>query len=322
MISIVYITARKEPHFDWFKDSLLNQVTDEELKDIEIIMVDYWRKGKTVVSPSAIYNMTVTPPLPSPVQGEHKITKKEYFAPSAARNAGIVHAKGDYIVFVDDVSVLRPNWWERVKKAYNEGYIVFGKYEKLTQMVVENGIVTSYYESVGVDTREVTQDLTPNNGSWCYGCSFGAPTEILLACNGVDTLCDMIGSEDYQLGMRMSRLGVPMYYDRLMITSESHEAHTIDVVMERFDKETTPEQYYNTLKRFGLRNCFFIDMKRWDSSHLILDTLFQLESSMALLNHFDLRKLKEKAQRGEEIIAEDMCFPSTFWFDNTPLTDY
>ena len=43
MISIVYITARKQPHLEWFFESLNNQILVADAEP-EIIIVDYLHK--------------------------------------------------------------------------------------------------------------------------------------------------------------------------------------------------------------------------------------------------------------------------------------
>ncbi|MEK7500432.1 MAG: glycosyltransferase family A protein, partial [Patescibacteria group bacterium] len=128
MISIIYITSRKKPRFDWFVDSLQLNLKQFPLLPVELIFVDYWKDERDKnkydsdendfeqirVWQDMIVQYKHVAPLPSFCQGPHKITKTEYFSASTARNTGFGHAKYDYVVFVDDASVLGPQWLKAV----------------------------------------------------------------------------------------------------------------------------------------------------------------------------------------------------------------
>ncbi len=48
MLTFIYSTCRKEPKFEWFVDSLHNQVVDCKLdaNKIQIVMVDFDKESK------------------------------------------------------------------------------------------------------------------------------------------------------------------------------------------------------------------------------------------------------------------------------------
>lgn len=317
MITIAYITARKNPMVHWFIESLTKQLNGDEFP--EMIFVDYFKDEREIELPEAVKHVS---PLPSFCQGKDKKTKDDYFSPSSARNAGIVHANNPYIVFVDDVSAVAPNWWKRVKAARDGGYVVCGSYMKVSGMAVTDGFV-SWNHVTGADTRQAESDFQKTTGTWLYGCSFGMPTRFGYALNGFDTMCDMIGGEDYQFGLRIDKLNAPMYYDRNMLTIESEEHHTQDVVMKRFDMAVdTREEYLSVLRKFDINQSVWPSLPRYDSSHAILDITHQKQSVQSYYNHFSLGDLRDILANGGQITAKDMVFPDKFWFSGLPLSEY
>ena len=111
MISIIYSTNRLDPKFEWFRDALRQQVVNRGHEPVEVIVVDY-------VTPQPRFEPKIYPhfhitPKPSIYQGPDRKTKTEFFAPSNARNTGAIRSSGDYLVFVDDVSIPMPGWWNR-----------------------------------------------------------------------------------------------------------------------------------------------------------------------------------------------------------------
>lgn len=221
-LTIAYVTGRVNPMAMWFADSLSLQLGDE---NIQLIVVDRFAfKGK---NPDFLgYSPVWTKPKPTPWQGDHRLTKKEWWAMSNARNTALCLTKNDYLVYVDDVSVLMPGWMDAVRQAAREGYIVCGAYRKVKQLDVSNGTVRSY-QPFSEDTRWALapDEVGPCTGDWLYGCSCGFPVEQLLAVGGWPEFCDGLGSEDYCLGIALQNNGFPLKYDKRMLTLESEEHH-------------------------------------------------------------------------------------------------
>lgn len=230
--TIAYFTNRIEPKFEWFLDSLLNQI--DETIDVDLIFIDNRvdEDGqsridmlKSIVDGRIEYRHIA--PKYNPWQGRGRKTLADFFAASNARNTAFIHARTDYILCVDDLSVLSPSYIENAKHAVENKYLVLGSYKKLEEMVVENGVIKSH-EKEHVDSRwSIGSDsgVVPATPNILYGCSFGLPVETAIKVNGFDEAFDGMGFEDCDFGIRCQRTGIPMYYNRNMLTCESHELH-------------------------------------------------------------------------------------------------
>jgi glycosyltransferase involved in cell wall biosynthesis len=245
-LNIAYVTSRKEPCFEWFADSLKNQIKPED--NIRVIIVDFFASERTIrssldVSPHVLsLGEWHVAPKPTPWQGPHRLTKHDYFAPSNARNTALCYALDGWIVYVDDLSVLMPGWLAAVREAIAENRITCGAFRKVNKLVVEKGNVVSYEDHpAGVDSRwnQVPDDkpskCPPN---WLFGCSVVMPVEALLKINGWPELCDStgIGMEDCHTGIALANNGYQLWYDRRMLTFESEERHHNQPTMLRMDK--------------------------------------------------------------------------------------
>lgn len=253
MTSICYVTSRINPLWNYFLDSLDFQTTAEDKVDIELIFIDLLVDGDLPGSDrrnhlsecvGGRYNYSHVPPKSCSWQGVDRITKSHWFAASNARNTGVIRARGDYIVFVDDLSVPTGEWFKAVKEASTKTLVTCGAYRKVKDLRVESGNIT-YFTNFpqGIDNRYAYgNDHGPVNcaGNWLYGCSFGCPLDYLLQVNGSDEACDGMGFEDCILGVRLANNGIGFQYDRRMMTYESEEDHHLDKPMRRTDKGVSP----------------------------------------------------------------------------------
>lgn len=294
MISLVYLTNRKEPQFHWFVDSLANQTSENERVDIEIIFVDAvleqpdynadQRREELKQIVNGRFKYFHCPPKGNIYQGYSRKTKSEMFAPSNARNTGVRNAAGSYIAFIDDVSILMPTWYAAVKKAWEQNLIVCGAYQKHFEMNVQNGIlVSSRAHPAGRDARWNRGNESypvPLSGNELYGSSFGIPKDIFNSVGGFDEICDSIGGEDYHFGIRLNFAGHKLHYSRAMYTVESEELHAQPYRMWRDDRVLSPEKYMERLAEFGVHQRY--QRGNWDSSHMILDLLYGKRHIMPL----------------------------------------
>lgn len=284
--SIIYLTNRQEPKFEWFVDSLYNQTTEEDRQHIELIVVDSVlnvdessRRQQLTEKVAGRFAVNHVKPQDNFYQGPNRKTKTEMFSPANARNTGVKYASAPYIVFVDDVSVLMPSWWPKVKQLSGGGSIVCGSYQKHFEMNVESGhLVSSRQHQAGMDSRwniGIDGGTVQIAGTQLFGSSVGMPKEIFNQMGGFDDLCDSIGGEDYQFGIRLTHARHKIFYDRQMFTIESEELHNQPYLMLRDDRVLSPDAYMERLRQLGI-NRRYAD-GNWDSSHMILDILYGTE---------------------------------------------
>lgn len=231
-LTIAYITARRDPKINWWFDSLRIQLTDWEPK---LIVVDLHQKSHAIMTDKHV------PPKPNVWQGEHRLTKEDWFAPANARNTALCLCETEWIAYVDDLSVLMPEWLARVEAAMEGGYNVAGSYRKVQELLVEGGkIKWSIPFSDDSRLRLAKEDLGDCEGGWLYGCSCAFRVDDLLTVGGWPEYCDGMGSEDYCLGIALKNAGFPLKYDRKMMTLESEEDHHREPSLRRTDKGTSP----------------------------------------------------------------------------------
>lgn len=229
-------------------DSLVNECQGD-FTDKRLVVVDYYADHcgrreemarKAIKWPAKQF--VHVPPKPTVWQGPHKLTKEDYFAASNCRNTALCLAPDGWIVYVDDLSVLIPGWLSRIKLAIEGNYIVCGAYQKVKQLFVKDGIVTTCVDSEsGYDTRlkhlKFVREVVPAPGGWFFGCSVAGPVEAFLSINGWDEDCDSMGAEDYACGLMLAKKGYTLRYDPLMMTYESEEHHHLGVIMKRKGKQ-------------------------------------------------------------------------------------
>jgi len=263
-LTIIYITSRLRPQFDWFYESLLAQGG----KDVEVIFVDTFAERSATQQRFMFvegYNIKHVPPKPTVWQGKHRITKQDYWAAANARNTGICLCRTEWIAFVDDRSVLMPGWLDAIREAMAGNYAVCGAYEKRHNMKVENGIIadTGQYDGTdprspgGRDHRESLSLLVPIKapGSWWFGCTNALPLEWALKVNGYEEGCDSLSLEDCIFGMMLENNGLPIMYDARMKVVQDRTPSELGTPMRRTSKERHPkdksDKGYAALRRFG-----------------------------------------------------------------------
>lgn len=300
MLTIAYFTSRKQPCIEWFFDSLHIE-TGGDYSGIKVVVVDFYAESRPVHQLAHCPILHVTP-KPTVWQGKCRLTSVDYFAASNARNTAICLADDGWIAFVDDVSVLLPGWLSRIKLAQEKNYIVLGSYQKVSDLIVENGVVTHFKEiDRGIDSRWKFGTDEPVNlgGGALFGASLAGPVQAFLDINGFDEDCDSLGGEDTGAGIMLERQGHLMLYDRQMKTYEWEEGHFLDTPMRRCDPGVSPN----------------------DKSHKMLDMLINGSRNRAP-NYFGpdgIAGLRKKVLAGEPFPL--VGIPEHDWFTGKPLRE-
>jgi hypothetical protein len=304
VLTICYITSRKQPLYDWFAKSLEREL-GEDIGKVKMVVVDSHHpldgREAVIYPPDGIGKFVHTEPKPTVWQGKYRLTRRDYWAASNSRNTCICHAEDGHVVFADDLSVLMPGWYESVKECLVSDYIMIGAYKKVLKLVVESGVAVSWTDfTPGIDSRLKYANGNHQvhcNGGWLFG-SFCAPVEALLKINGYDEDCDSVSGEDYIAGMMMEKAGYRFVYDTRAMTLESEEGHHLEPPVLRIDKGTSPN----------------------DKSHAILN---MVKGGRAVSpNYFGeggIRALRDSVLSGLPFPL--INHPDRDWFDGQPLSE-
>jgi hypothetical protein len=260
-LSICYTTARQDPCFQWFFDSLANQMDDHD--DIKIIIVDFLadKRNKEAYETHG-FDIKWIEPKPNIFQGKHRVTKDDWWAVANSRNTAFCVCETEWIAFLDDRSVLLPSWLDAVKKAMAGNYIVAGSYEKRSRMVVENGFIKGFEKLIGADPRlkQCPGGMKNCHHSWFFGCTSAMPLAVALDVNGFEEGCDSLSMEDSIFGLNLRNAGYQLTFDPNMrmiedrTEGETTSGHDMGGVMKRTDKGVSPnDKSHAALKRFGTR---------------------------------------------------------------------
>ena len=304
MISFVYITCRKDPKLEWFLDSLYNQALaiNFDFKLIQVIIVDYnlqYDTNRTDYVSNIVnnrFNYKHVSPKPSAYQGPSRLTSINYFCASVPRNTGVIYADFDYIVFIDDLSVMEINSFKEVVNCAQNNLVVAFAYKKVYELQVNDGnIINKREHPTGIDNR-INQNIDSVHqisGSQFYGYS-ASPKSVLLKVNGYDEICSSIGGEDYNYGLRVQKLQIPIYYNRNVLFYESEEnAYQGNVFMRR-DSILSEELYRELMLKYNIQHRFD-EYGRYDISHLSLDLLTR-EKYWTEGNNYNLEEICKSKQ--------------------------
>ena len=256
-LTICFITSREHHEFNWFIDSLTNQMNEGECIDIIFVNLRCKKSQCWVNNPSwsnakkVSLNIIETPPKPNIWQGEHRITKEDWWAASASRNTALCLCLTNYIVWLDDRSVLLPGWLEGIKRAAKDGYAVCGTYEKRHGMVAEGGRIIDHGILDGWDGRADDKGIRDCHGQF-WGGTMGCPTEWALRVNGFEEMVDGLGAEDYLFGMMLNNAGCRTMFDPSIAIVQDRTPGLTGTPMKKTDKGISPnDKSHAALERFG-----------------------------------------------------------------------
>lgn len=324
-LTIAYITARKQPHFKWFLESLATQIMPRD--DIQIVIIDffaqpcdYWQLtdvairqlqlGKLIedvtgLVPACLWsqvekNSMWCPPMPTVWQGPSRLTKENWWAKSAALNTALCYAKGEWFLHLDDRCVLAPGFMDAVREHMQSRKMVFGSFEKRSNLVVEKGLIKDKGELLRKDHRaDYARQIGINpivcEGHWYFGCCGMGPTEWYLDVNGWDMTCDGLSYEDVMLGRCLENNGDPLLFDSRMLVIQDRTPGRLDPVFLREDKGVAPDTKSAALNE-------------------------KLKEQKRALHSLDLRVVRQDILAGKPF--PPAVEPQMDWFDGQPLKDF
>jgi hypothetical protein len=296
-LTICYVTARKEPKIEWFFDSLTNQCQSD---NVNVVVVDtYFDKRMYPYPKLHHYGVNYLKPKPTIWQGEHRITREDWWAKCNTMNTGICFCDTEWIAFVDDRSVLSHGWLQCVQDSMIHNYAVCGSYEKRANIKVENGEIIDEGENLGSDIRR--QFGTAVRTTDWYGGSCALPLEWCLRVNGYpEDICDGLGFEDIAFGLLLRNNHLDMRYDSRM----------------RIIEDRTPgESYEGALKRAS-KPSPNPERPKLAKDYRILDIM---GASTTSGNSYDISKLREQVLKGEPFPPPTASHYD--WFDGQPISE-
>lgn len=244
-LSIIYITCRRQPMFQWFVETLLSQYENNIVTD-QIIFIDSFidyqedRKEKLKQIIDGRFEYIHISPKPSIWRGKHRKTKTNFFDASATRNTGLIVSENEHIVFIDDLSALTNEWINFHRKAAEDKIILCGAYDKVSNIIVKNNKIESYSrkDCDGRALHQPTQEKIKAGGGWVFGQNVSFPFEFLEKINGYDEFFARRGAEDCNLGVRLELAGYKdlIYYDKNCLIIEDELMH--------FTGENEVDEYY------------------------------------------------------------------------------
>jgi hypothetical protein len=319
-LTIVYITCRREPMFQWFAETLISQYPDGLVTD-QIIFIDsfiHHEEGRTEKLAKIVngrFGYTHTPPKPSIWRGKHRKTKSNFFDASGTRNTGIVLAENEHIVFVDDLSALADGWLNYHRKAAQDKIILCGAYDKVSDIAISSNKIVSY-KANNRDHRGVSQVGNDNlkvSGGWVFGQNVSFPLEFLERVNGYDEFLARRGCEDCNIGIRMELAGYKdlIFYNKNCMIIEDEAMHWNEV---NCIDEFYPKRVWKTDYEKHTRVSEFMNSKMTNTEH---KNLYVDKNFKTIDTSFNLKEERELWQRAKEFKPVGDC--DYFDFDGENL---
>ncbi len=206
-LSVITITCRANPRLSEMARTLAASLDRAPSVDLQWIVVDEQGKDDAVATamqsvqamPSLNrFTAQQVPPLPSP----HRYAGEKMPAHNSARMAGLLVATGDYVVFLNDCTLVTQDWVSVAADCFAKGKGWRCKTHVVSDMKVpDNGIVRMK------DHHDLLRPVPP---ATVPGACWGAPHAAFEAIGGFDLAYD--GEDkghDLDAVLRLARIGVP-----------------------------------------------------------------------------------------------------------------
>lgn len=262
-ISVILPTNR--PHGPLYAlHSLSKQTFHNEYFEL-LIIDDYYENREDVILHTAklldLWNVKVLESKPNYWRSNRLIAN--------ARNTGLIHARGELVVFLDDFCWVPPRWLEEHWLTYQRTPFTMigagkavkyvpGVYDDLDRMPlpdvgekVEGAFIRNLAQFKVSDTRGPTSKRDCGGG-WFYTMNASAILEKIVEVNGFDEEYDLTSEEDIDLGVRLERVGCKFFYRPDHDCTVFHVDHReVDEEMKKLPKKYK-EVTYGELRGRGV----------------------------------------------------------------------
>ena len=249
-ISIILTTNRNGKLLDVQLPAFADQTFPRE--DFEVVIID----DASTSRKDQIENFAKT----NGVNIQWMRGKKPYYRVlqiiGSGRNTGLIHAKGELAIFIDDYSYIKPEYLEKMWGIYKEnpgcspvGPVVGcwdSSYERLknNEFDIENGDKRSALtKTIGVSLH------CPSN--WFYTSNASAPLREIIKANGFWELADLTREEDVMMGMMLNKNGQMFCYANTPETTVYHLYHGKEQVDKKYKIVTFKDLGWETAEING-----------------------------------------------------------------------
>lgn len=313
-LSVVLITIRSVPHFDWFFEGLGKQT----VKPFEVIVVDdRWslerytecqRQARTWGVNLGWYGKS----KPSRWTGKRP-------ALCNARNTAVIVANTPHVIFHDDNGIAHPKWVERHSTWAAYRLMGAGTWYTYQHGTVKDGQMVGETGPYGWEARrKLGNSLMAAPSDWLHGGNMGFPVETALAINGFDEDYDgEQGCDDCDFGIRARRAGYKPVFDPECIVYYSLDSHALtqnEVPQDKPDKALLPRM---SMAREPKKKVLLDDKEHFSNEWLTQALNLGMRPTRAN-PQFNLESLREEYRRTMNMDKFPLG-PERDWRDNQPI---
>ncbi len=196
-LSVITITCRETPRLEDMAKTLSASCARAESVELEWIVVDEKQRTWNLTPASSRMTVEYAIPLPS----DHRTAGEKMPAHNSARMAGLMRATGEYVVFLNDCTLVTQDWASVALDCFKEGKGWKCKTHVVNDLnVPANGIVRM---------KDHHDRLRPVPSNTVPGACWGAPAAAFAAIHGFDLAYD--GEDkghDLDAVLRLARIGL------------------------------------------------------------------------------------------------------------------